>query len=975
MSIERLIYGSLPLGIESEQAGFQEYSYTSGYPALKAENKDIHGRITTMYKPPETISYSDWYNEKVFEKGADFLERVRLANQASDQASVYHPASLTFYHETINGVDKLVFVYAKGMIEWAMRGGQIAAYHNAVICDAEYLMKYPVLYCSSSVVCCDIKREAFFPTFAVKNEEAKFDTTKLVKPKTLGYLSSLDSPNDVCLAHQAGFKAITIPEIVEFIRSNENLQLLKSMVSSLIQLKEGDTKKRIVIADEKNNIILWIAAVSFVFPIVSASNISFTTYGYSVKDFDINGVFVNELNNSERIADTIPATDYDYTKLQQTYSVYDFYEQSFGTNVEVYDNLFMSLIENAFTINNQILEQYKEYIVNTTTYKKIDARYMDGAILFMFVSKNKHLSSEQIKKALEFSKEYSIQSEKKNVLLKLIQQYKQYISDNIAMDEIINYIRHCVSVGIVQQNQVETVFMRDVKDSFLDYENVSFDAFSEQGHIAEKLCGFTGSFMEVTFVKTIGLDQLLGIMDSLYERKDIQRISYIHTAVAHYVNDGKGSFRDGNIEQKIASKIINVLINDESSDSARRLDALVSKTNQIISSSESQFFYSDAVYQTLFINGFKQLSKRIALRVAETYLLMTAENRKHLVSIIQSSGKAKVYLPLILARIGSCSDLNEKVSILNAAISNNSSEFSPYITHLRKLGVTTDGVTVTSDYYYNVFLFLKNCEKIYKIPVSDSEITNLMENYTECLYSEHRDLYIPEEKMYRLKMLNQEYQKTRNKGKCSNLVCAFLLIEEMNASTMNKGNCVFNGFNPNTLVDYSALSSAEQQSLIASISGLIATYWLNTKNLPVFHKIFSVSDRADIMETYSYLFAEILEYVINSSSKNRSEVMVSVIEYAVFLKLSRFLEDSPEMLVYKVKQGDIVKPLEKDLEAKIHLKVKDGLLAEIETTDLQKQLGKIKEAYEQKSQNSPLGKAKQAFGNFMSGFKKGKKDD
>ena len=62
MSIERLIYGSLPLGIESDTPGYQELTYTKGYLSIKEANKDIHGRIITTYSAPETICYTDWYS-------------------------------------------------------------------------------------------------------------------------------------------------------------------------------------------------------------------------------------------------------------------------------------------------------------------------------------------------------------------------------------------------------------------------------------------------------------------------------------------------------------------------------------------------------------------------------------------------------------------------------------------------------------------------------------------------------------------------------------------------------------------------------------------------------------------------------------------------------------------------------------------------------------------------------------------------
>ena len=960
MSIERVIHGSLPLGIESDTPGYQEFTYTKGYKAMIESNQGLDRKLTTSYKPPETYGYYEWLGNTE--------NLVQDKNKASALAREEHPASFKYFLEEIDGALRPVFVFAKDMgISWD--GGRPgASYHSAVICETSDIKKYPVMYCSSPVVCCDIPRDSFFPD----------DKSKLNTPAFLGQLSSLDSENDVKLKHSAGFEKITVEKIIDFIHEEENLSILKSMISSLILLKSGNEKCRVVVADKKEHIILWIAALSYVFPFECTFDLSFSSYDYKIRDFDINGVFVPELNNCDT-TDDFAVTDYDFAQAQSSYSVYDFKEYSFAPDVEVYNNLFMSLIENAFTINEQILEQYKKYIIDFTTYRKIDARYMDGAVLFMFMTKNKQLSASQMETALAFAKEFSTRGEKKNVLLKTMQVYKGFLSNSSAIEAIIEYIRYCVLENIISQSQIEKVFMSDVKKSFLDYENTSFDTFCEQGNIAEKFCGFSYGLMEVAFVNAVGLETLLSLIDSLYARKDVQRIFYIHTAIAHYVNDGKGSFKYGTREQKIVSKITDIFVTGETDNDIKRLDALTGKVNQIITDIESTFLYLDTVYQTLNSRGYKQLAKKVVANVAEMYLPSKEEKRKYLVSSIYAYGKAETYLPFILEEVKNYSDPYERIYILTEAVINNSKEFSTYTAQIRKLAFVADDASVNSDFYYKIFLFLKTCSKTYYTSISDTEIANLLAYYMKHLRSEHEDFNISKEKASELKTLNHEYEATRKDGKSVNIVCAFLLIQEMQNCITNKGKCVFNGNNPNPLVDYSKLKAMDQQILIESMSKLIAEYWLNTENLPVFQKMFVVSEKTEQVKVYSYVFGEILECVINSNSKNRSVIMVDIIEYAIYLKLFPFLDDVPEMLIYKVKQNEILKPLENDLETKPHLQDKSSLLAVIDTSELQQQINRIKEAYKEKAQNSPLGKAKKAakqvLGNFVNGLRNGKKED
>jgi hypothetical protein len=128
-------------------------------------------------------------------------------------------------------------------------------------------------------------------------------------------------------------------------------------------------------------------------------------------------------------------------------------------------------------------------------------------------------------------------------------------------------------------------------------------------------------------------------------------------------------------------------------------------------------------------------------------------------------------------------------------------------------------------------------------------------------------------------------------------------------------------------------------------------------------------------KTYTYLLGEILDNVLKSKSRNRYDIAAQVIEYGIFYRLTTFLSDLPEMLVNNIRQNDILKPLEKDIELKTKLKAQKGVLAQIDAIELQEVVRSIEGAYEEKAQNSTLGKAKRAFGTFMSSFKKGKKDE
>jgi len=69
---------------------------------------------------------------------------------------------------------------------------------------------------------------------------------------------------------------ISIDAIQEFLSENGNEDLFTQILNSVIENKESE--RRIVVVDEFNNIPLWIAAITFSFPVNLSKEITFSTY-------------------------------------------------------------------------------------------------------------------------------------------------------------------------------------------------------------------------------------------------------------------------------------------------------------------------------------------------------------------------------------------------------------------------------------------------------------------------------------------------------------------------------------------------------------------------------------------------------------------------------------------------------------------------------------------------------------------------
>lgn len=83
---------------------------------------------------------------------------------------------------------------------------------------------------------------------------------------------------------------VTINKVMKFLSLKCNFAIFKNMFWALMH--KEDTKRRIVICDEQENIIMWIAALNYALPLNYAKKVSFSTYAYDPKtaDVDVCGV-------------------------------------------------------------------------------------------------------------------------------------------------------------------------------------------------------------------------------------------------------------------------------------------------------------------------------------------------------------------------------------------------------------------------------------------------------------------------------------------------------------------------------------------------------------------------------------------------------------------------------------------------------------------------------------------------------------
>ncbi len=77
-------------------------------------------------------------------------------------------------------------------------------------------------------------------------------------------------------------QTVTVNKVMKFLSYPGNFAIFRNMLWALMH--KDELKRRIVICDEQENTVLWIAALNYVLPLSYAKKVSFSTYSYDPKN-------------------------------------------------------------------------------------------------------------------------------------------------------------------------------------------------------------------------------------------------------------------------------------------------------------------------------------------------------------------------------------------------------------------------------------------------------------------------------------------------------------------------------------------------------------------------------------------------------------------------------------------------------------------------------------------------------------------
>lgn len=939
MAIERAIYASLPLGIEKDSAGFQFFTYTPEF--RKFLDADTSGIVRGLAENGYTKhSGNEWLTDVPLDcdmsavNENDFRvtipESVAAANNAEIRARRFNPYSFEYKPLEIDGAEMGVFSFGKLMgIDWSgARPGNIYLY--TVLCDKADIKSAPIMYHSSPTVCCDIPRSAFYS-----------ETENIPRPDFLKYADSLDDEYDVApVEYSAGFERISTDEIKRFIADDDNRAVLCSMVYALMENKDGNIRRRIVIADEPENVMMWIAAVSFVFPRENLYGLSFSTYTYEPGDFDINGVFVPARNGCFPSS----GTGYDYQLACNTYAVYDFGEGKYAPEVEQRDCLFTDALKSKSAA--PLMEAYKSFITRHSNYQGLDSNYAKGYSFYAFMSGKMRYSLED---AADFAEKFALDDDKRELLLKILNDFESISENQENLHTAHEYIRFCCDNGISTREKVNEFFVGKFNAVFYG------DSPDEELQAAEnkcmKMCGISDTELQILFAKTNGTAKLARFAGST---KSVRRLMYINNAMLLNAAEEGVIIGCGTDEGRIVTVTIARMISEDTEKTASQAEEYIHKCFDYIKDCASRIGLCDSVLAALSQRGLERCARRVRGLVADMYKTGDGDIRRGVISA--KSPFAEDYITVILSRIGSERDVRKRISgtaDFCACAGNSLAEkyceslkniIKDSVKNLPRLSGDLKPQTI-----YLAFNVMRTLYASFREQISAEDFEFVYEEYI-CAIQENAPDYIIG-KVHMSALAEMRTMVAEMRGNTYDEVFGLFytlaqLCDELEAPA--ESSCFWSAVNLRfTPINVSEIEDKSIREIyIGSVGKLCGLFWAKNNTIPTFWTPIECS-REDYAEVYRDIFTAMYKTALKEMNHN-GEAAAYVIEFAIAQKYDNVLSTINEWLDECNVKKTVVDYLTRDYKSKSEPKKgsDEGILSEVGFVELQAALDTVKKHYE-----------------------------
>ena len=443
MSKHQIIYTSCRRGINGVNDGQQIYSYDASF--MESTSDNVKSLFT--YKAPSLAS-GVMMTETIAETMPQSFMYRRLSN-----------GSCAIVLNTYLGRDY-------------MEGGRFGNHlSHVVICDESNINAYP----------CE-----FYGSETLRNRMASEEVSSSERPPFLPEPELLKG------------NAISVESVSEFLCSENRIEIYKKMLAAMLSFVI--TRKRIVICDTTENIIMWISALEFALPLEIALNVNFTTYEYdpSLSFSQICGVVAEGTRYSVNTADA------HYT--------FDFCNNIYP-DIEPEGDLF-DFIDMGMSMSFDSIKAFHRFISEKLTYRNPDEQYHYIYSLYcLFTDGLNNISLSTFKNAVKISNIFLLENAKDEFACKLADQRDFILSaNNDYVLEILNVVLERMSnLSSTVQESIRALVAEIIIASFVS-KSAQEDSFSRFYSEIEIICKRNGVVIPFELAKLKNREKLLSAM-------------------------------------------------------------------------------------------------------------------------------------------------------------------------------------------------------------------------------------------------------------------------------------------------------------------------------------------------------------------------------------------------------------------------------------------------------------------------------
>lgn len=320
---------------------------------------------------------------------------------------------------------------------------------------------------------------------------------------------------------------IDVETVIEFLSVSNRLEIYKNMLYAMLVFEKE--RKRVVICDEPENIVMWIAALEYAIPLKMALSINFTTY-----EFD-------PTLSASQICGVVKSGTRYTPENKRLHFVFDLYQNEcaeFDKETEFYD-----FIDTAFSLSFESIQDFHDFIVAGYTYEKADDELYSAYALYSMLSDGiSGITKKRVESALDFADQYADSSEKVRITRNVVSQYNELLTTDKQVFLII--LRYVFSMRNIldreEQVTVKNVIVDRILAEFLNAE-IAEEAFASFYNDTDRMCKQYGVELATDLMQDRNRQKLFAIMRSAVQT---WKIAFVVKIVSKYVKERDISIRE-----------------------------------------------------------------------------------------------------------------------------------------------------------------------------------------------------------------------------------------------------------------------------------------------------------------------------------------------------------------------------------------------------------------------------------------------